>query len=64
MSELKPCPFCGGSDIKCFLFDPFDGYQGDCSSYIVECKECGAEMQKRHKAEAINAWNRRVDNER
>ena len=67
MSELKPCPFCGGQariftkrvhsenhhlqlDVKC--------------EYIVKCNRCRASMScYASKAWAINAWNRRADNE-
>ena len=33
--ELKPCPFCGGNNIKCGAF----AIVTDC---YVECTDCGA----------------------
>lgn len=58
--ELKRCPCCGNEKIAVIRDDPFDGYQGDCSYYIVQCKGCGLRMDRRHKEEAIEAWNRRA----
>lgn len=62
-SNLKPCPFCGSDKIHCFDYDPYDGYQGNLTSYIVRCRTCGVEVSRRTKVEAIAAWNRRVLNE-
>ena len=51
--ELKPCPFCGGEA----------EIQGE-DYFWSECKYCSAEtMGNWDVAEAIEAWNRRVDNE-
>lgn len=44
--ELKPCPFCGGSDVS-------------PSSFDVKCMECGVEMPGGTER-AIAAWNRRA----
>lgn len=62
--ELKRCPFCGGDDITVYDFDPFDGYQGDCRRWFARCRFCGAAIERKSKEEAVNAWNRRVDDER
>lgn len=61
MTELKPCPFCGG--------EAFVRYIMPCSA--VQCEKCGAstgiysdyyeEVDGRSKA--IEAWNRRIENE-
>ena len=32
MSELKPCPFCGGTNIKLLVFED--------STCYVQCKDC------------------------
>lgn len=66
MTELKPCPFCGG---EAFIIA---GY-ADAAIAIATCKECEAEITvyaedfenlydsyaARHKA--IEAWNRRTE---
>lgn len=54
MSELKPCPFCGGeARVNAYGFN----------QYSVECKICWAETPRKSGIEnAIEAWNRRVDN--
>ena len=51
MTELKPCPFCGG---KAILYI-------DCGYYIAECEDCEA-MSGEHETEeeTIKAWNKRV----
>ena len=62
MSELKPCPFCGlspkmrESDI------------GNITAWVVYCPHtiCKVKPQTayiRKRTDAIEAWNRRVDNE-
>ena len=48
MSELKPCPFCGGEA-------ELDEY---CGKYVVFCKNASCSWRKT-KAEAIEAWNTR-----
>ena len=60
MSELKPCPFCGGNNVhnaeaRCF---------GHSSRWAIVCCDCSARVERSTKQKALNAWNRRVDNER
>lgn len=52
MSELKPCPFCGG--------EAFINLERDCR--WVECRKCGAMgyVEIGGEAEAIEAWNMRA----
>ena len=65
MTELKPCPFCGGkAEIQ---HTGKNSEYGECA--FVACKECGANSRMVNKAfkycaddKAIEAWNRRVDN--
>ena len=52
--KLKPCPFCGGE------VDLFKGVDGSWSTWIIEC-DCGIEMRFLSKEEAIEVWNRRVN---
>lgn len=50
MSELKPCPFCGGTDLNVI----------NNQSYAVQCLTCNG--RARHfftEEEAIVAWNHR-----
>ena len=56
---LKDCPFCGGK-ARLSEYDPYDGYQGDCTHYIVSCTECGAKVTSRKEAKSVAIWNKRV----
>ena len=53
MEELKKCPFCQGeAETKCDV--AYVGY--------VECLKCGSRTKVYYtEAEAITAWNRRVE---
>ena len=52
MTELKPCPFCGGEASMYIAYD--DGY-------YVCCDECGCGLPVYNtEEEAIEAWNRRT----
>ena len=64
IERLKPCPFC--KDIWLFVSDG-DYYSGyESFGYRVNC-QCGfawkAITWKKTKKEAIEAWNRRTNNE-
>ncbi|WP_416192969.1 Lar family restriction alleviation protein [Nitrobacter sp. TKz-YC01] len=51
--ELKPCPFCGGSDVVCCD-------QGD-DDFAVTCKSCGVSSRfDDDKSKAVAAWNTRA----
>ena len=56
MTDLKPCPFCGG-DVKITI--------GVFGSSMIVCDKCGADVCF-YGAEvidkAIDAWNRRNEN--
>lgn len=56
MSELKPCPFCGGeAKIKARYYRAINYF-----CYNGVCQECNASMDtKDTEAEAIEAWNTR-----
>ena len=61
MTELKPCPFCGGK-AKYIYRMPYN---------VVKCTKCkvfgktivDSYEQQDGKAEAIEAWNRRAEDE-
>lgn len=56
MSELKPCPFCGGEAVP---FNPFDNTDG---TWCVLCSECASATGfEQTEAQAIAAWNSRVE---
>lgn len=60
MNELKPCPFCGGEG--CVQEHVFSGYT---STFGVVCLDCCCETRQFYdsKEDAIEAWNRRVNDE-
>lgn len=54
MAELKPCPFCGSSNVEACFADEY----GDIFTVICcACGSCGA--VKITEQEAIEAWNKR-----
>lgn len=58
MSDLKPCPFCGGKDVE--IRDLKLGiYAINLGVYAV-CRRCGASIKSSHSiVDVIAAWNRR-----
>ena len=64
MSELKPCPFCGG---KAMIYGcTVDVFGIGPKDFTVYCYECRASVMHFYATEngAIDAWNRRDGNER
>lgn len=59
-NELKPCPFCGSDDIDYGIMSgTMKGFD------YIQCQNCGAEIRSINNGkyiEAIEAWNRRVEN--
>jgi Lar family restriction alleviation protein len=73
MEKLKRCPFCGG--YAQLQIEDIDGYDG-WHSYMVCCMGCGThrargrfydngmeEMRFLAKLKAIEAWNRRANDD-
>ena len=62
MAELKPCPFCGGE--ARLIEESISMWSRIPHDFAVVCKNCHASIRQyfRTEAEAIEAWNRRVDN--
>lgn len=55
MTELKPCPFCGSSDIEINL-----GYEE--AYYQIDCESCDLRaFFFDEKKESIKKWNTRVE---
>lgn len=56
--KLKPCPFCGGeAELTNVAIIP--------NAITVRCKECNCNVNWFCKEqEAIEAWNRRISNEK
>lgn len=57
MAELKPCPFCGGRAMLINL--PYS------RKIFVKCEEqcCEQNLIYKTREEAIEAWNRRANDE-
>jgi Lar family restriction alleviation protein len=56
MTELKPCPFCGG---EAGVYQDYHGF------YIVQCNKCGiGTLHKYYKTEVVNDWNKRKQTKR
>ena len=48
--KLKPCPFCGGKEVKLFK---------EGSIWVVECLQCLAKVGATAKADVLDFWNSR-----
>jgi len=57
--EIKPCPHCGGNDIR---FDKHDQVRSPTGEiWSMGCYKCGATFPNRYKKELlVDAWNKRV----
>lgn len=55
-SELKPCPFCNGKNIKVYPVPNFEK-----ATFRVKCNDCGCSYLELFDKEedAIRAWNTR-----
>jgi len=60
MSELKPCPFCGG-DAKLIIVPGYFKTGLSSSGWLVKCLNgCCSQRPHIDDHEAIEAWNQRV----
>lgn len=62
ITELKRCPFCGGK-AKLYRDRPI-GVSPCMVKPHVECTECTASMYASSAIQVVEAWNRRVTDER
>ena len=70
MAELKPCPFCGGkARHKAAKFNKLGAYgdkKDDLKWHAIYCTTCKLSQPARTyfaEEEAVEAWNRRVNDE-
>lgn len=63
MSELKPCPFCGGEAVLKILSTDGIAMMPKIMWHKVMCKKCEAIIACTYAEEAIEKWNRRVNDE-
>lgn len=54
MAKLKPCPFCGRTELEIVIVYGEDYYVG-----CLTCTACGQSCETYE--EAIEAWNRRAE---
>lgn len=57
MTELLPCPFCGGESKE--LDPPVSGYW--MGLWRIRCTECGATINGAYRGTNREAWNRRAE---
>lgn len=56
---LKPCPFCGSSDIRAEANIKAMLQKMPCCEEVF-CDDCGATIAEETQALAVAAWNRRT----
>ena len=58
MSELKPCPFCGGEA-------ELHEYDNQFSEvvYIISCSKCNCKMELNHNSRLVDIWNTRTQSQ-
>lgn len=64
--ELKPCPFCGGRELLLRDVRGMFGRSAYARTYrYIQCRSCFSQTgYYGTKPKTVEAWNRRVDNER
>ena len=60
MTELKPCPFCGG-EASLYHGDSTDGYIRGTQYVEAFCGWCGARIRGYSDTEIMQKWNRRAE---
>ena len=61
MTELKPCPFCGGNNIEMRVFGlPLPDFEDEGAVTGVRCNDCDYVISfHRRKQKTIELWNKR-----
>ena len=66
--ELKPCPHCGGADIRFDSHPNDEGYNSHLRAehgdtvWSMCCRSCGATFPNRYRKQLlVDAWNRRPE---
>ena len=60
MTELKPCPFCGGEAIIVNEAIRENVYGETIKGTAIGCRNCECHMFYRNRELAIEAWNKRT----
>lgn len=61
IQKLKPCPFCGGKNIKSLWFFADTENENHVRQSVIYCDDCpGQVIAIGFKPAAIAAWNRRA----
>ena len=58
MTELKPCPFCGGEARSVSKYSNNKKWKYFCECWLCSCRTQYFETEEK----AIKTWNRRADN--
>lgn len=58
-AQFDACPFCNSDAVDVRCYGPNDGHHGIDWRYRVECKYCGAALERETLEELTSAWNRR-----
>lgn len=61
-SELKPCPFCGGTAKVRYLRSPWSGPTSQKKYFYVECQRCLVKTRPEgNEQRAKETWERRAN---